>query len=307
MPGGSMKVQDRRQGGWIKMQAGLVDHPKVVAMTRLLVALPEFRAWSGMSSPSVTLASRCCVTGLLLRAWSNAREHGKFVGSDLVLEHSELEDLDQLAGAPGVGKALEQVGWARAERGVTLPNFSEFNVPKSDAERARDYRNRRANEQRIATGDHADVTQTSRTTRDEDTEIVTPRGEESNYTCLAPGGGSALPDPPSPPMANRTPPRRTARKRPPRVESPHGNWVPQILAAWNEETGGTLIPGRVGRDMKPLIDLHGVEKVVEHLRCFCRETPPQFRTLNKFIEGFGAYDPAQNGRRTKAAHGGFVG
>ena len=87
-------------------------------------------------------ALRCVTTALLMRVWSLSREHGKFVGDDLVLEHSAVADLDQMAGAPGVGEAMKSVGWALEQRGVTLPNFKEFNVPMSPAEKQREYRDR---------------------------------------------------------------------------------------------------------------------------------------------------------------------
>jgi hypothetical protein len=105
-------------GDWIKMRGALLDHPKVIAMTRALQETEEFRDWmtpggGGHMNGKIVSdhASRAVTTALLLRAWSCAREHGKFEGDDLWLEHSWVEDLDQLAGAPGVGLAMESVGW----------------------------------------------------------------------------------------------------------------------------------------------------------------------------------------------------
>lgn len=161
-------------GDWIKMRGALLNHPKVIAITRALHANREFRDWltpgggGAMNGQIVSVsASRCVTVALLMRVWSSAREHGKFQDDDLILPYSEIADLDEMAGAPGVGDAMESVDWALPVNGVTLPNFKEFNVPMTEAERAKSYRERNKN-----------VTQESRKGGDENTEIVTTRGEE---------------------------------------------------------------------------------------------------------------------------------
>lgn len=166
-------------GDWIKMRGALLDHPKVIAIARVLQQNKDFREWltpgggSDMNGQIVSpAASRAVTTALLLRAWSAAREHGKFDGDDLWLEHSWIEDIDQLAGAPGFGLAMEAVGWVKGhpvKKGVILPNFKEFNVPMTEAERAKTYRERKKQA----------VTEPSRTHRDEKHEIVTTRVEKS--------------------------------------------------------------------------------------------------------------------------------
>lgn len=136
-------------GEWIKMRGALIDHPKVIAMGRSLMANSKFRDWltpggSGASNGQIvsTHALRCVTTALLMRCWSVAREHGKFVGNDLVLQHSTIYDIDDMAGAPGVGEAMQAVGWVCEENGITLPNFTEFNVPMTNAEKQAEYRAR---------------------------------------------------------------------------------------------------------------------------------------------------------------------
>lgn len=138
-------------GDWIKMRGALIDHPKVIHVARSLLRTAEFRGWMipGGSGPMngqiiSDQALRCVTTALLMRVWSLAREHGKFLGHDLVLDHSEIDDLDQMAGAPGVGRAMMEVGWATPENGVTLRNFKEFNVPMTSAEKQKSYRERNA-------------------------------------------------------------------------------------------------------------------------------------------------------------------
>lgn len=136
-------------GDWIKMRGALLDHPKVIALARVLHEDRDFREWltpgggSAMNGQTVSdSALRCVTTALLMKVWSVSREHGKFVDKDLVLTHSAIADLDQIAGAPGIGKAMEAVGWAIKKGGVTLPNFIEFNVPMTAAEKQAEYRKR---------------------------------------------------------------------------------------------------------------------------------------------------------------------
>jgi hypothetical protein len=166
-------------GDWIKMRGALLDHPKVIAMTRLLQQNKDFREWltpgggGDMNGKIVSdPASRAVTTACLLRVWSAAREHGKFDGDDLHLEHSWTDDIDQLAGCPGFGLAMSSVGWVighPTKRGVILPNFKEFNVPMTEAERAKEYRERKKN----------GITKPSRTQRDEKRSNVTTRVEKS--------------------------------------------------------------------------------------------------------------------------------
>lgn len=140
-------------GDWIKMRAELTEHPKVIALTRVLAANDAFRRWLSAAgftigagaddTPSMPL--RCVTTSLLMRAWSASRKHGRFVTDDLHLPYSKVSDIDQMAGAPGVGEAMRAVGWleVRDAIGVYLPNFTEFNVPMSGAEKQKAYRDRK--------------------------------------------------------------------------------------------------------------------------------------------------------------------
>lgn len=137
-------------GDWIKMRGALLDHPKVIAIAKRLMGNADFRQWmtpgggGPMNGQIVSdVALRCVTTALLMRVWSGAREHGKFVEDDLILPYSDLADLDQMAGAPGVGEAMAYVEWAIEANGVTLPNFKEFNVPMTAAEKQKEYRDRK--------------------------------------------------------------------------------------------------------------------------------------------------------------------
>lgn len=143
---------------WIRVRAKLLDSPKLIGMANFLMIDREFMDWIG--DP---IRSRCkeSVTELLryeallgvtlacvLRVWCNANEHtdGGFY-PQLV-----IANLDDIAGVPSIGLAMESVGWAQEQDdpcGVTLPDFGDYNSTKRErramtgAERARRFRERR--------------------------------------------------------------------------------------------------------------------------------------------------------------------
>lgn len=142
-------------GDWIKMRGGLFQSPKLIAMGRRLHECREFRDWmtpggaGPMNGQIVSDHALRCVTGALLTVtWSWSREFGKRLpDGDCLLPHIAISDMDGIAGAPGVGEAMQSVGWAiEAEdgSGVILPKFFvEHNVPLTPAEKQRDYRQRK--------------------------------------------------------------------------------------------------------------------------------------------------------------------
>lgn len=119
-------------------------------MTLRLQANEEFQGWLGVDGGIISkAASRLVTLAILTVVWSAAREHGRFVGVDLVLEKCDLGALDSMAAVPGVGCAMTDAGWAvwdQAADTVTLPNFKRYNVPMTQAERAKQYRSRRRQE-----------------------------------------------------------------------------------------------------------------------------------------------------------------
>ena len=141
-------------GDWIKMRGSLLSDPKLIATARELQENPAFREWltpgGGSDFNGVTMshgASRRVTVGALLSVWSSAREHGLFDGDDLILRPMTLEQIDDMADVPGIGRAMEAAGWAvenTADGSVTLPRFKRYNVvPMSDAERQQRQRDRR--------------------------------------------------------------------------------------------------------------------------------------------------------------------
>jgi hypothetical protein len=151
------------------MRGGLFQSPKLIAMARRLHESREFRDWllpgggGQMNGQLISDGALRCVTGALLTVlWSWSREFGKQCGDDCFLPFIRVSDLDNIAGAPGVGEAMEIVGWAKGETdpvGVCLPNFFDsHNVPITAAERQRAYRERKKTEQRVTPALHARVT-----------------------------------------------------------------------------------------------------------------------------------------------------
>lgn len=180
---------------WIKMRASLLTNTKVSKMARTLLANPDFREWYGNSEISdatsqtvtlrhVTVVTRVVVGGLL-PVWASVNESA---GRDGHLRHASLFDIDTMSGIPGFGAAMEAVDWLTVlpeNEGLEFGNFIEHNTPeqerstsaKTGAERAKEYRERKAAEK--ATG----VTKSVTTKRDASRDTVTTeesRGEENS-------------------------------------------------------------------------------------------------------------------------------
>jgi hypothetical protein len=122
-------------GDWIKMRAALTTCPKVAAMARAIGMAEEFRSLSRQSM-------RLLVVGGLHAVWAAVNEHT----SDGVMSNSYPEDLDDIAGIEGFGKAMQAAGWLEADEAdasLTFPNFGQWNTPAKDttaAERMRKHR-----------------------------------------------------------------------------------------------------------------------------------------------------------------------
>jgi hypothetical protein len=138
-------------GDWIKMRSALLSNPKVHTIARLVGECREASRvlTTGASCPPCEVLSRnalrnVTVTALLL-VWSSANEHT----SDGVMRCCDLIDVDEIAGIPGFGEAMQYVGWAHHDvekDAIILPNFTEWNTPAKDrtaAERQRRFREKR--------------------------------------------------------------------------------------------------------------------------------------------------------------------
>jgi len=122
-------------GDWIKMRSSLPTCPKVAAMARAIGMADEFRSLSRQSM-------RLLIVGGLHAVWAAVNEHT----SDGVMSNSYPEDLDDIAGIEGFGKAMQAAGWLEADDAaatLTFPNFGQWNTPAKDttaAERMRKHR-----------------------------------------------------------------------------------------------------------------------------------------------------------------------
>lgn len=122
-------------GDWIKMRAALTTCPKVAAMARSIGMADEFRGLPRQ-------AMRLLVVGGLHAVWAAVNEHT----SDGVMANAYPEDLDDIAGVPGFGKAMQTAGWLEVDEAaatLTFPNFGQWNTPAKDttaAERMRKHR-----------------------------------------------------------------------------------------------------------------------------------------------------------------------
>jgi hypothetical protein len=136
-------------GDWVKMRSALLANPKVHAIAKAVGRDQRASAvlTTGHSGAPDQVLSRhalrhVTVTALLC-VWSSANEH-----SDAgTMACCGLDDLDEIAGIPGFGEAMQAVGWAvgnEAKNCVLLPNFSEHNTPARDRTAAERQRRRRA-------------------------------------------------------------------------------------------------------------------------------------------------------------------
>jgi hypothetical protein len=150
---------------WIKIRRGMRQWPKTVAVARHLSGSRDFINWWAdpirhvcvtnvteiVTFENVTRVTACALTEL----WFALND---VLGEDCHVPYMELSDIDDIVGVPGFGEAMLEVGWVAVhdEKGLVFPNFSEHNTPnklraepKSDADRARDYRERKKDSERV--------------------------------------------------------------------------------------------------------------------------------------------------------------
>ena len=138
---------------WVKMRASLGSNPKVLRIASLIGQSQEAAralttGYNGGLHDVVTRdVTRDVTLASLLRVWCAVNDHS----DDGILHGITVEDLDQIAGVPGFGVAMESVGWVVYDedaQSLTFPNFLEHNVPAksgrrgSAAERQKRYRER---------------------------------------------------------------------------------------------------------------------------------------------------------------------
>ncbi|MDN6885310.1 hypothetical protein QMO14_17020 [Variovorax sp. CAN2819] len=170
---------------WIKMRASLLTNPKVIRTARALLDDAEFQEWFGITlrhgasrhasqtvterdetsvatvtvsvtdrhaqrhAVDVTIVTRI-VVGASVPLWSQAND---CAGEDGFLEGAGLFEIDSMSGVPGLGRAMQAVGWIELlpnGEGLRFSNFNEHNTvgkersagAKTGADRSREYRER---------------------------------------------------------------------------------------------------------------------------------------------------------------------
>lgn len=148
---------------WIKMRSSLLTNPKVIRMARHLASDRHFMDWwtRGTNKSCDEIVYEICdvtvvtrvVVGSLLSVWGSANE---CANSDGRVTGITLFEVDEMAGVPSFGKAMEVVGWAvEDDNGIRFPNFNEHNTvgkerstgAKTGAERTKEYRDRKRADQ----------------------------------------------------------------------------------------------------------------------------------------------------------------
>lgn len=142
---------------WVKMRTDIYRDHRVCMMAEILERkdgdLAKYVMQNKQRDMSVTRnVTRCATVGALVTLWGVTRHRGKRVGDDMLLPGCGLAVLDDIADLPGIGEAMEAVGWAKQiDEGVVLPAFfSEYNADpqetkrKDAAERQRRYREKKS-------------------------------------------------------------------------------------------------------------------------------------------------------------------
>ena len=189
---------------WIKMRTDLYRDPRVCVMADLLMnedgELARYVNQHCQRHMSVTRnVMRNVTVGALVSVWGVMRLRGKAEGDDLVCRAVTTSVLDDIADLPGLGAAMESVGWViSTEEGLVFPRFFEdHNVdpdasPKSkSAARQQRYRERQKQESDVT----RDVTRYAKVTpreekRREEEKIkeppISPKAETTKSKAPAP-------------------------------------------------------------------------------------------------------------------------
>ena len=148
-------------GDWIPMTSRILKDPKLIRISRMLRDKKPFVEWfmpGGSERNRIDSVSekalRSVTHSLLTVIWVWAREFGKEVEGDCFIGLASFEDVDEIVGFSGFALIMESVGWLRKsfdQDGVVFPNFfKNMNFPKTNAEKQKEYRERK--KQEIVTG-----------------------------------------------------------------------------------------------------------------------------------------------------------
>lgn len=74
-------------------------------------------------------------------------------------------------------------------------------------------------------------------------------------------------------------------------------WLTPFYDMWVETFGGRPNARKMAHDLKPLVDMHGAQKVLAHLKVYCERNNPQYVSTSRFAETFGAWSPTENRKK----------
>ncbi|AZR93912.1 hypothetical protein BBB39_09120 [Bordetella trematum] len=185
---------------WIKMRTDLYRDPRVCVMADLLMnedgELARYVNQHCQRHLTVTRnVMRNVTVGALVSVWGVMRLRGKAEGTDLVCRAVTTSVLDDIAELPGMGAAMEAVGWVvSTDEGLVFPRFFEDHNVDPDASsksksaaRQQRYRERQKQESDVT----RDVTRDAKVTPREE-----KRREYKDNPPNPPAGGEgwSLPD-----------------------------------------------------------------------------------------------------------------
>lgn len=126
-------------GDWIKMRVLLPSDPKVIQMASVLAEDRSFCDW--LTDPVRCTVKEtawehvdhrvivCVTVTALLTVWGVCQERGKRDGEDMILDGVTLDVLDDVALIPGIGAAMESVGWVVQDGdNLRFPNYLDDNT-----------------------------------------------------------------------------------------------------------------------------------------------------------------------------------
>lgn len=190
-------------GEWIKMRVHISTDPKVIAIARLIAGDREFMDWlsdpvqrkcsdSALEHVTLDCVTRI-VTAALILFWGEANNSGEMVGDDLHLRYADRYTVDAISNLPGLGEAMESVGWIVVDSEkecLILPRFGIHNIPADERKKALN-----ADRQRRFRERHKGVTESS---PEPLRSALQSNATEQNRTVLKtplkpPQGGAAAP------------------------------------------------------------------------------------------------------------------
>ncbi len=191
---------------WIRMRTWIAKDPKVIAMSNHIAENRMFIDWlcdyshsecshtaHEFVSPSVT---RSVTVTALLQVWGVTREQGRKENDDLVVDMMTVSAIDEIAEVPGIGEAMEFVGWVeqRDETTLVFPKFFTDNAPIADrdrwlaAQRQKKHREKRNALSRYSNGDSNVTSNVTVTDKEKDSIVY----KKKSNTSSADADGSPL-------------------------------------------------------------------------------------------------------------------